>query len=146
VASVRWVRMLARLNLAVEWPVSDGSGCWPGWIWLSSGQCQMGPDVGQAESGCQVVSVIWFPMLANVLWQIPSRFFSDPTAKYLLMSWYRHDERRLPFKSRPFHYWDHYIIVQCLKYPGERSHCVVKLSLLFTCPLKKYTTGFSRIC
>jgi len=47
VVSVRWVRMLARLNLAVKW-------------------CQRGPDVDQAESGCQVVSVIWVRMLARL--------------------------------------------------------------------------------
>ena len=191
--------MLARLNLDVEWPVSDGSGCWPDWlwlssgrcqmgsnvsqaesrfrvvsvrwvqmlarlIWLSSGQCQMGPDVGQAESGCRVVSVRWARMLARLylavklsvpvgshcwpedqylfLWQMPSCFFFLRPYSQMLIN-ILIQARRLPFKSRPFYYSDHPTIVQCLKHPGKRSHCIVKVYYFFTCLLKKYTIGFT---
>jgi len=164
VVGVRWVRMLARLNLDFEWSVSDGSRCWPGWIWLSSGQCQMGPDVGQAESGCRVVSVRWARMLARLylavklsvpvgshcwpedqylfLWQMPSCFFFLRPYSQMLIN-ILIQARRLPFKSRPFYYSDHPTIVQCLKHPGKRSHCIVKVYYFFTCLLKKYTIGFT---
>ena len=108
--SVRWGRMLARLNLAV----SDGSGCWPDWIWLSSVQCRLVPNAGQKNNIC-------FSDKCR-------RVFLRPSSQMLISVLIQ--ARRLPFKSRPFHYWDHPIIVQYLNYSRKRPHFIQNLCII----------------